>query len=99
VVVDDEPPMAQMLTDMLNLRGDEVTDEIRLQLALSGFICEPEVCDLVIADQSMSRISGKDMIDLQGNEQADGFLNRSFESHQLTASARQIWETAQAVML
>jgi hypothetical protein len=50
--------MQQMLTDMLNLRGYQVTDDTRLQLALSGFINQPEVCDLVIADQSVSRISG-----------------------------------------
>ena len=91
--------MPQMLTDMLNLRGDQDTDETRLQLALLGFISRPKVCDLVIADQRVSRISGGDVTDLQGSGQADGFLNKSFESHQLTASVRWIWKTAQAVML
>jgi uncharacterized protein YutD len=50
--------MPQMLTDVLNLRGYQVADKTWLQLELSGFISQPKVCDLVITDQKMSRISG-----------------------------------------
>jgi PAS domain S-box-containing protein len=56
--VDDEQPVVDLFTEILEFTGYQVTAQTNVQSALALFMQAPDCFDLVIADQNMHGITG-----------------------------------------
>jgi PAS domain S-box-containing protein len=59
--VDDEEPLVELATEMLQLYGYKVTSKTSSMEALEAFKSAPDNFDLVITDQTMPNISGSEL--------------------------------------
>ena len=58
LVVDDERAVASLVGELLQLNGYMVSVETNAQSAWELFAAEPQRFDLLVTDQTMSRLSG-----------------------------------------
>jgi len=61
LVVDDEKGVARLLNEVLSMHGFEVTIETDSQNALERFNNKPDYFDLIITDQTMPGLTGKEL--------------------------------------
>jgi CheY-like chemotaxis protein len=61
LLIDDEPPMADMGRRLLTQLGYQVTAFTQPQEALERFMADPQEFDLVMTDMNMPRLSGLDL--------------------------------------
>jgi len=61
LVVDDEPTITEVLTDLLQSLGYRVTATNDSRQALETYRSNPEVFDLIITDQTMPRMTGLEL--------------------------------------
>lgn len=62
LIIDDEPDLAEIMSDILSSHGYQCTTQTSSSDALTLYLATPDAFDLIITDQTMPELTGTEMI-------------------------------------